>query len=741
MFKYYHTQKYRALKRKREDTSSSSSSNSTSESDSTYENHTVCHDGHHINLINSQNSGNELLVKHDNDHMDYMVEDVENNSFNQAEPVASSSIIEQCYDFNHDNMLNDCDLNDSKTDGTLSTRLEVSSTSNWTTESTNAEENRPHQKTLVEKLRKLCLENISILSNKFITELLLMLKSENLNVPTTAVTLLGTGRLDYERSTPMESSNGSPGSYIYYGITSGLNRRTCPQTFKESKITILVNCDGLPIFKKSKQTFWPILGQVYHPKFYCKPFIIALWHGISKPESIEEYLEDFVQETCELTENEVEVGGKLYKFQLKAIVADTPARAFLECTKGHTGFYACERCETAGLSVEVVKKRRKLKKTQGTVSNDKPHVPTKRIYHEIDARRRMTSPLLRIPDFNIIEGVVLDSMHLNCEGAMKKLIEKWVDSRHPCRLSAQKKSELTELLKSLFSCVPLEFQRKKFDLSDLGNWKATQYRFILLYCGNLITNYILPKDQDRHYSLFFTACRILCHEELAKIKEYVDLAERFLRTFFSLLPTYYGSDCQVMNLDNLIHLPDDIRYMNSSVEHFSCFPFENCLSHIKKLVRTPVNPLTQVARRISELETGSDCVMKRHVLFSVDSRASKSNFDKKEGALNYCRITYKGFKLTTEKPNNVVSLKSGKICLIDRIYLEDENVGPTLKNLYCAVHTFQKIKSASTFLDMRPMGAMIVSDLHEHQENFTISNVHAKCVLFFVNKINYVLTM
>lgn len=135
-------------------------------------------------------------------------------------------------------------------------------------------------------------------------------------------------------------------------------RRVRPSIFEDDVIKILVNVDGFPIFNNSKQSYWPILAQIYHGKLYCKPFVVALWHGVSKPASIESYLEDFVNEVNDLTKNGVQVENKLYGFELKAIVADTPARAFLKCTKSHTAFYACERCETRGESIEVEKKRK-----------------------------------------------------------------------------------------------------------------------------------------------------------------------------------------------------------------------------------------------------------------------------------------------------------------------------------------------------------------------------------------------
>ena len=39
----------------------------------------------------------------------------------------------------------------------------------------------------------------------------------------------------------------------------------------------------------------------------------------------------------------------LYKISLKAFICDTPVRSFLKCTKGHNGYYCCERCISTGV--------------------------------------------------------------------------------------------------------------------------------------------------------------------------------------------------------------------------------------------------------------------------------------------------------------------------------------------------------------------------------------------------------
>lgn len=126
----------------------------------------------------------------------------------------------------------------------------------------------------------------------------------------------------------------------------------------------------------------------------------------------------------QLIKNGVEIDLKKYDFDLKGLVCDTPTRVFIKCTKGHTEFHACERCTIKGETVRTTK------------DNPKSQV---RVYRGIDCPRRTkksfkeqsqpehhhddeTSPLFRIHKFDPVRGVLLDSMHLLAEGAMKLLL-------------------------------------------------------------------------------------------------------------------------------------------------------------------------------------------------------------------------------------------------------------------------------------------------------------------------------
>jgi len=143
----------------------------------------------------------------------------------------------------------------------------------------------------------------------------------------------------------MMTKRGNEGSYIYIGIEEALKKRINENNYKEGKIHILVNIDGVPLFRSSRQQFWPILIQIFNINYHSDPAIVAIYSGDSKPASVGEFLNDFIQEAIVLTTNGIIIGSSIYEFEILAFVCDTPARSYIKCCKGHNGFYGCERCE------------------------------------------------------------------------------------------------------------------------------------------------------------------------------------------------------------------------------------------------------------------------------------------------------------------------------------------------------------------------------------------------------------
>ena len=83
---------------------------------------------------------------------------------------------------------------------------------------------------------------------------------------------------------------------------------------------------------------------------------------------------------------------------------------------------------------------------------------------------------------------------------------------------------------------------------------------------------------------------------------HLDYARGLLVYFVQNSKIFYGNTFIVYNVHNLLHICDDVKNFNCSLNDISYFPFENHLQHLKRFVRRSKNPINQIAKR--DLEYG-----------------------------------------------------------------------------------------------------------------------------------------
>jgi len=137
----------------------------------------------------------------------------------------------------------------------------------------------------------------------------------------------------------------TPGTYYHFGLLhSVLHVLTSIKDYIDC-VRITVNVDGLPISKSSSQQFWPILGSVIS---YDYVFLIGLYYGNEKPANANDFLKEFVDEMKDLCENGINFNGRNVQCRLDALICDTPAKSFVLCVKGHSGYSSCTKCQIEG---------------------------------------------------------------------------------------------------------------------------------------------------------------------------------------------------------------------------------------------------------------------------------------------------------------------------------------------------------------------------------------------------------
>lgn len=493
-------------------------------------------------------------------------------------------------------------------------------------------------------------------------------------IPRDARSLLKTKRSSNITSTI--SKKNTIAQYTYFGIKKQLLSLLGNESvFSEIKETftfrLIFNIDGIPVAKSSNKQFWPILCKVILKNCTVSPFPIKIYYGDSKPNSLADYLHDFVNELNNILECGLLYDGNHFKIRVICFTCDAPARAFLKNIKGHTGFNGCERCTEKG----TYYKRRVVYMEHN--ASARTHSDFESFHDIAHHRNNERIPLLKIINFDIIKHFSLDYMHLCCLGVMKKLLHHWCT----VQLSLPFRNKLSKRMVTFAKYVPCEFNRTARPISELHRYKATEFRLFLLYLGPVVLKQILPNDYYEHFLLFHVAIRILLHTKLYLNTEWLNTARQMLLIFVNKCSTLYGKEFCIFNIHNLVHITDDVENLKYSLEELSCFPFENYLGILVSMLRRWNKPLAQIINRLSENDTPT--IRKNITDIIVKTQNNKksiefSHFKLKAYGLRDCYVFLKNghvLQITDILENTVCGRLSSELTTFYKYPIISKNIG------------------------------------------------------------------
>lgn len=119
------------------------------------------------------------------------------------------------------------------------------------------------------------------------------------------------------------------------------------------------------------------------------------------------------------------------------------------------------------------------------------------------------------------------------------------------------------------------------------------------------------------------------------------------------MPTYYGSQSVGINFHNLIHLADDVIFMNAPLTEFSAYDFENCLGFIGNLITVKRNPIGQLNRKLHSLQNSAShaCISSRFPLvFVLEAKTGTARISERYGdKVTFESVTIQGYELRTNR--------------------------------------------------------------------------------------------
>lgn len=411
----------------------------------------------------------------------------------------------------------------------------------------------------------------------------------------------------------VQCENLSGGTYIYFGIATALEKHLGEgKLFFEDMIELSFNVDGVPLFKSTLSGFWPILG-MYEG---YQPFTIALWYGVGKPEPLEEYIEEFLQEVKLLLESGFHYKGKHYGVTIKAFICDAPARAYLKCVKGHTAKVGCDRCQIVGTW------EGRVVYNTGKTGDAKTDYDFMRFGYQ--GYQTRLSPLIKARIL-CVQQFSLEYMHIGCLGIAKRMLTFLRQGPTICKLRRQEKDAISDKLENLSGKMPSEFARQPRSLKDLDRWKATEFRQFILYTGPVVLRNSLSKELYEHFLTFSIGLGLMLESDDDRRNHYLDYAKGLINSFVAKCPCLYGPTFTVYNVHCLLHLYEDVEFFGCSLNEISAFPFENYLQTLKRYVRNSRNPVAQVAKRLAEIESIPTTELQARSTFNVISTRRKDS--------------------------------------------------------------------------------------------------------------------
>ena len=366
-------------------------------------------------------------------------------------------------------------------------------------------------------------------------------------------------------------------------------------------ISFTWNTDGIPVFKSSKFTIWPLYLAINELPM-CKRWrddnviLAGLWFGHQKP-SMLTYLKPFCESMTELY-----AGVEIYSpdigkdFTCRAMLlcgtSDLPAKAMVYNMHQYNGEYGCSHCLQPGEQMRTgergsvhiypynhVNPNGPLRTAEGTDEHSREAIATGNPVFGVKG----PSWLSVVPGYNVIEGDTVDYMHCVLLGVTKMLLKLWFDSKHSNELwycGNQIEEADSKLLQIKPPCA---INRTPRSIQQHRNyWKASEYRAWLLYYSIPVMLFILPTEYLAHHMLLVEAIHLLLNNSIAP--EMLEKAEKLIQHYCFKVQYYYTKRCYTANMHLLLHLPQVVlKY--GPLYSYSCFAYEGLNGHLLNAVK------------------------------------------------------------------------------------------------------------------------------------------------------------
>ena len=440
-------------------------------------------------------------------------------------------------------------------------------------------------------------------------------------------------------------------------------------------ISLTWNTDGIPIFKSSKVSIWPMYLTINElpPKQRMQTenmILYGLWFGEAKPfmggftKPLVKALKDLETNGVDFTHDEQNYNSKAF---LICGTADLPAKSLAMNSNQFNGQYSCLRClhpgetfkTTKGGSVRIfpydsTKPDYPIRNAQDCIKDAVEAMNTKKVVNGIKG----PSFLMTLKHYNFVRSSSIDYMHGVLLGITKLLINLWTSGSYSKeRFSVS--SYISVIDGRLKKITPPSFiTRAPRTISNhIKYWKASELRTWLFFYSLPILCDILSEKYFLHYASFVEGIYLLSSDCVTK--DDLGRSKTLLSYFVHMFSSMYGERYLTLNMHSLLHLPECVEDLGP-LWVYSCFPYENANGLLTKLFHGTQNFELQIISSLNIVQNLSS------LLAPIDDPVHKA-FAEKMHSLSNNRMS----RLHVGTQSGATPIGSNvKIDLSDNIYTQ-----------------------------------------------------------------------
>ena len=494
----------------------------------------------------------------------------------------------------------------------------------------------------------------------------------------------------------------------------------------------------------------PILGRVHsiRPSFEfaagtrvlseSSPFIIGLFCGKGKPDDIDKFLDPTIDEFIRLspeTSDKKLIVNRVCTASLRCVISDTPMRADLKRSKGHGGYWACDRCIQKGVPFKGNAKNIVMENVDAPLRQDEDFLD----YHVNDFSQddhldpTKESPFVRL-NFQMVTGFIIDPMHSFIEGTLGRRIVGFASVPSEGKINKEGLAKANERI-AAFKCWKVnDFDRVVGNLSNCGSFKMHVKRQFLYYHLFPVFEGILSEYEMEHVMMLQHAMMLLGSFDPHPVpEENIRLARNTLKMYCVEL-TEREIPCRFVNHE-CIHIPDDVAKYQCGVETLSAFQYESFLSFFRRCLKSGNLPLEQIRNRLVEKKkyqfatTSTGMIISNKVQLLLEAQRTLSplgpiQFHHKGEKLPK-KLIFVNFELLNRTPNNFCAMSDGSIIVCKDFVIDDNGSSHIIGQKFCHMSdAFVKPFRSSNF------GIFLGTNLSEIREIWPASQVTAKIYAF-----------